>query len=78
MSELAEMTSAKLSLVSMSVAELVQQGLVTRRYPYRDSRTVRAYLTDSGREKADGLHEVLMTYAAAQNSAIASQMQDTK
>ena len=73
--ELAEITGSSASLVSMTVNGLEKNGaLVERRFPLRDGRLVKIYLTDEGRTRADVMHLALMGY---QNCEAVKGMQET-
>jgi hypothetical protein len=76
-SELADATGYKMSLVSTTVSSLIDETKAEKRYPYRDSRTVRVYLTPKGREEASGFRDAIFAYCEGQNRAVAAQMQET-
>lgn len=74
-SDLAAATQLRTSNITMGVDVLESGALAERRFPERDKRTVRVYLTEKGRAKAESMHAALASYA--QNVATAAQTQET-
>jgi DNA-binding MarR family transcriptional regulator len=72
--DIASIAGATLTTTSMSLAKLEDESLVTKRFPLRDARSVKYYLTSVGREYVKPMVDALTKFG--QNVAAAAQIQD--